>query len=118
VKSPSAERLSRTDRAAASDGRSDLTGRVLDAVGQIPIGRVLSYSDVAEYIGLGSGRTVGRVLATGIADTAWHRVVRQDGTCAEPVREEQLARLRAEGVPVIGQRIDMARARWDGRHAD
>jgi alkylated DNA nucleotide flippase Atl1 len=42
----------------------------------------------------------------------WHRVVRADGTVAEPVRVEQLALLAAEGVPVRGGRIDLAAVLW------
>jgi alkylated DNA nucleotide flippase Atl1 len=87
---------------------------VLDAVDRIPPGRVLAYSDVAELVGAGSGRSVGTVLARHGAEVPWHRVVRTDGSCATHKQDEQLARLRAEGAPTNGRRIDMARARWDG----
>src|SRR3954453_2079022 len=88
--------------------------RVLDAVDAIPAGSVMSYSDVAEYVGAGSGRAVGTVMATYGSEVPWHRVVRADGTCAPGVRDEQVARLRADGVPMNGYRVDMTRARWDG----
>jgi alkylated DNA nucleotide flippase Atl1 len=42
----------------------------------------------------------------------WHRVVRADGTAAEPVRARQLALLAEEGIPVRGQRVDLAAVRW------
>ena len=88
---------------------------VLDAVDRIPRGWVMSYSDVAEYVGAGSGRAVGRVMATYGGEVAWHRVVRNDGSCATHKADHQLELLRAEGVPLRGGRVDMARARWDGR---
>jgi alkylated DNA nucleotide flippase Atl1 len=91
--------------------------RVLDAVDAIPLGKVMSYSDVAEFVSAGSGRAVGTVMATYGNEVPWHRVVRSDGSCAPGVRDEQIASLRADGVPMNGYRVDMTRARWDGRHA-
>jgi O-6-methylguanine DNA methyltransferase len=87
---------------------------VLDAVDRIPPGRVMSYSDVAEFIGAGSGRAVGTVMARHGAEVPWHRVVRSDGSCAAHHVERQVALLRAEDVAFRGGRVDMARARWDG----
>ena len=89
--------------------------RVLDAVDRIPRGTVMSYGDVAEYVGSGSARAVGMVMARYGAEVPWHRVLRSDGTCAPGVAERQLAKLRREKVPMRGERVDMARARWDGR---
>ena len=87
---------------------------VLDAVDRIPRGRVMSYGDVAEYVGAGSARAVGTVMARHGGEVPWHRVLRSDGTCATHKSDRQLARLRAERVPMRGDRVDMARARWDG----
>jgi alkylated DNA nucleotide flippase Atl1 len=87
---------------------------VLDAVDQIPVGKVMAYSDVAEFISAGSGRAVGTVMARYGGEVPWHRVVRSDGSCAPGVRDRQVALLRAEGVPMDGTRVDMARARWTG----
>ena len=90
--------------------------RIFACVESIPAGKVMSYGDVAEYIGTRAARNVGRVLATESYDgLPWHRVLRSDGTCAEHIRAEQLPLLRAEGVPVIGERVDMRQARWHGR---
>jgi alkylated DNA nucleotide flippase Atl1 len=89
--------------------------RVLDAVDRIPRGRVMSYGDVAEFVGRGSARAVGMVMARYGAQVPWYRVLRADGTCAPGVAERQLAALRREKVPLRGHRIDMPRARWDGR---
>lgn len=54
-------------------------------------------------------RLVGWVLATIDADLPWYRVVRSDGSVAMGAR--QLDLLRAEGVPVRGDRVDLAAAR-------
>lgn len=77
----------------------------------------MTYGDVAEYVGTRAARNVGRILATHDDDRPlpWHRVVRADGSCAEHIRADQLQRLRAEGVPVTGDRVDLRRCRWDGR---
>jgi alkylated DNA nucleotide flippase Atl1 len=87
---------------------------VLDVVDRIPLGRVLAYSDVAELVGKGTGRSVGTVMSRYGGEVPWHRVVHADGSCAPGHEDEQLARLREEGVPMDGRRIDMRRARWDG----
>src|SRR3954452_5281730 len=89
--------------------------RVLDVVDQIPRGRVMSYSDVAEYVGSGAARAVGRVMAAYGAEVPWHRVLRNDGPCATHKPDHQLELLRRERVPMRGSRVDMSRARWDGR---
>ena len=91
------------------------TVAVLDAVDKIPPGRVLSYSDVAEMVGKGSGRAVGTIMARYGAEVPWHRVLRSDGSCATHKSDHQLALLRAEDVPIRNGRVDMSRARWDGR---
>jgi O-6-methylguanine DNA methyltransferase len=88
---------------------------VLDTVDRIPAGRVMSYGDVAEMVGAGSGRAVGTVMARYGAEVPWHRVLRSDGSCATHKADHQLELLREEDVPIRHGRVDMARARWDGR---
>jgi alkylated DNA nucleotide flippase Atl1 len=88
---------------------------VIDLVDRIPAGKVLAYGDVAELVGGGGPRQVGRVMATFGGATAWWRVIRATGEPARGLGAEQLARLREEGAPVVGRRVDMRRARWDGR---
>jgi methylated-DNA-protein-cysteine methyltransferase-like protein len=103
------------DEVAPVDGLN-LAERVFACVERIPVGRVMSYGDVAEFIGTRAARNVGRILATASYDgLPWHRVLRSDGSCAEHIRAEQLRLLRAEGVPLRGDRVEMGRARWDGR---
>jgi alkylated DNA nucleotide flippase Atl1 len=75
----------------------------------------MSYGDVAEYVGTRSARAVGRVLALSDADVPWQRVVMADGRCAPHKVCEQRALLEREGVRFVGDRVDMAAHRWDGR---
>jgi alkylated DNA nucleotide flippase Atl1 len=89
--------------------------RVLDVVERIPPGQVMSYGDIAEFLGSRAPRAVGQVMYRHGGGVPWHRVVRADGTPAPALRSRQLALLRAEGVPLRGDRVDMSRARWDGR---
>lgn len=51
---------------------------VLRAVEQIPPGRVASYGDIAELVGIGP-RHVGNVLRHYGSDVPWWRVVSRDG---------------------------------------
>lgn len=79
--------------------------RILDRVRAIPPGFVRTYGDIDPK----APRLVGRVLATTTERVPWHRVVRSDGSVA--MGEKQLTRLRREGVPVRGGRVDLRRAR-------
>jgi methylated-DNA-protein-cysteine methyltransferase related protein len=88
---------------------------VLAAVAEIPPGKVMTYGDVAEYAGIRSARTVGRVLAADGDTVPWHRVLRADGSLAEHLYTEQRQRLLAEGVRFRGDRVELSAFRWDGR---
>ena len=89
----------------------DVDEAVFDVVDQIPAGRVSTYGAIGRLIGVGP-RRVARALSSGWGAVPWHRVVRADGTVAEPVRVEQLARLAAEGVPMRGGRVDLSAVGW------
>src|SRR5579864_5029286 len=78
---------------------------IVERIRAIPEGFVRTYGDIEPR----APRLVGRVLATIHEDLPWHRVVRADGSVAKGAR--QLARLRREGVPLRGDRVDMPRAR-------
>ena len=83
----------------------DRAARIVAQIRAIPEGFVRTYGDIDPR----APRAVGRVLATSTEDLPWHRVVRSDGTA--PKGRRQLDLLRAEGVPLRGGRIDLARAR-------
>jgi alkylated DNA nucleotide flippase Atl1 len=88
---------------------------VLDAVARIPRGRVMSYGDVAEFVGAGGARAVGTVLARWGSGVPWHRVVTSDGRPNPSSPERAASLLRSEGVAFRRQRVDMTAARWNGR---
>ena len=90
----------------------DYVEQVLTAVESIPPGRACAYSDLAELVGRGGPRQVGNVMARYGDAVPWWRVVRADGRPARGLEEEALARLRAEGTPLRGDRVDLDRARF------
>ena len=53
-----------------------------------------------------------RALSSGGAAVPWQRVVRDDGTAAEPVQVRQLELLAADGVPVRDGRVDLRAVGW------
>jgi alkylated DNA nucleotide flippase Atl1 len=87
---------------------------VLDVVEAIPRGRVMAYGDIAEFLGEGGPRQVGRVMSTWGGAVPWHRVVHADGTPAPDHDGEAVRRLRNDRTPMRGERVDMRLARWDG----
>jgi methylated-DNA-protein-cysteine methyltransferase-like protein len=89
---------------------------VLDVVAKIPAGKVMTYGDIAEYVGRGSGRTVGAVMSRHGHEVPWHRVVLANGRPNPAGPVEALARLVADGTPLLadGERVDLTRARWGG----
>ena len=104
-----------------ADGSSppvdDFASQVLDVVDSIPPGRVMSYGDIAEYLGAGPGpRQVGRVLAVYGGAVPWWRVIHSDGTPAPGHDSRALEHYLAEGTPLRSARppvrVDMRRARW------
>ncbi|MET7799104.1 MGMT family protein [Streptomyces decoyicus] len=122
--------------------------RVLAVAELIPAGRVMTYGDVAEWLegegegegepegrpakdgggrGVGGPRQVGRVMALYGGAVPWWRVVRADGQLLPGNELRALAHYRDEGTPLRTAsraaedhipRLDMRRARWDGRPAD
>ena len=99
----------------------EFAAKVLDVVEAIPPGRVMSYGDIAEYLGEGGPRQVGRVMALWGGGVAWWRVIHNDGSLLDGHERAALARYREEGTPMrrgahgAPGRVDMRRARWDGR---
>jgi alkylated DNA nucleotide flippase Atl1 len=90
---------------------ADVDEAVYDAVEAIPPGRVSTYGAIGRLVGIGP-RRVARALAQGGGAVPWFRVVRADGTAAEPVRARQLELLTGEGVPVRNGRVDLRAVGW------
>jgi len=99
-----------------SGRRGTVTGATFDeevarVVRAIPVGEVLSYGDVAKRAGAPlAARAVARSLGRS-GGLPWWRVIRSDGTLAEAVAGEQARLLRAEGVRVVGRRVERAESR-------
>lgn len=90
-------------------GRLSNDARMATVVAAIPFGQVRSYAQVAALAGLpGHARQVAHALV-GQAGLPWHRVVRADGRIAfvpdSAQAQEQIQRLRAEGVEVVDGRV-------------
>lgn len=98
---------------------SQFAEAVLDLVEQIPVGKVLTYGDVAELVERGGARAVGAVMSRFGSDVPWWRVLRAGGYFPQCHEGEALAHYREEGTPLVrgavdGRRVDLAKARWDG----
>ncbi|MFJ9636426.1 MGMT family protein [Streptomyces sp. NPDC101178] len=105
----------------------DYAERVLDVADLIPPGRVMTYGDVAEWLGDGGPRQVGRAMALYGSAVPWWRVVRADGALLPGHELRAVEHYRAEGTPLREAsrqadghlpRLDMRRARWDGSGGD
>ncbi|WP_181297121.1 MGMT family protein [Pseudomonas sp. Q2-TVG4-2] len=86
---------------------------------QIPAGKVVSYGEVAAMAGLGrAARWVGRLMSQLPDGTSlpWHRVIAAGGRLSLPAGSaaghEQRMRLRAEGVTIVNDRVDIRRHGW------
>jgi alkylated DNA nucleotide flippase Atl1 len=77
----------------------------------------MSYGDVAEFVGEGGPRQVGRIMAVWGGGVPWWRVVHADGSLLAGHEQAALARYIAENTPLRKPaggglpRIDMRRAR-------
>ena len=89
--------------------KADFYKKVGVVVGMIPAGKVATYGQIAELIGLpGYSRHVGHALATGLKDEKGspvpaHRVINSQGILSGAATTQQ-DRLEAEGVVFKGWR--------------
>jgi alkylated DNA nucleotide flippase Atl1 len=106
---------------SAGDEIGDFASRVLEVAESIPLGRVMSYGDVAEFIGEGGPRQVGRVMALWGGGVPWWRVVHADGSLLSGHESEALRHYRRERTPLRTGAdgkpgwLDMEKARWPGQ---
>ena len=92
--------------------------RVYEIVRRIPPGRVMTYGQLAGFLGEGyTPRTVGFVMHNADDSVPWHRVINSQGACSTgrvllpPDKQQKL--LEAEGVEFNAKgRCDLARYRW------
>jgi len=99
---------------------------VLEVVGDIPPGHVMTYGQVAAVLGSRGARVVGQVMARYGSDVPWWRVIRasgqppacHEGTALQHYLDEQtpLKGMTAERASledaVSTYRVDLAIARW------
>ena len=86
---------------------------VLVVVEQIPRGRVTSYGAIADAVGFGGPRRVGRVMSQFGGPVPWWRVVRADGSLPPSHGDEARAHYLDEGTPLRSSgRVHIAAAFW------
>jgi methylated-DNA-protein-cysteine methyltransferase related protein len=95
--------LMQSPRVAGED-RESRRERIVERVQAIPEGFVRTYGDIDPA----APRLVGLVLSR-THGIPWHRVVRADGSLPKGTAQRRL--LLREGVPMRGQRVDLAEAR-------
>jgi O-6-methylguanine DNA methyltransferase len=93
--------------------------KVLTVVSRIPVGRVITYGDVAKLAGKPrAARAVGNIMRQGDRPgVPYHRVIGAGGTLGG-YSSLQLKRslLAAEGLTVTPRRVvGFAKVRWNGR---
>ena len=106
------------DPSGLSDAEARRTALYL-SLAQVPEGKVVSYGQLAELAGLGrAARWVGRTLSQLPQGSTlpWHRVLGAGGRLSLPAGtasgDEQRARLRAEGLTILNNRVDIRRHGW------
>jgi alkylated DNA nucleotide flippase Atl1 len=88
---------------------------VLGLVEQVPPGRATTYGSLADAVGVGGPRLVGRVMSQYGASVPWWRVVRADGSTQHFLVAKAARHWRAEGTPLRERpdgtvRVDLSRA--------
>ena len=87
---------------------TDFAERVLGIAENIPPGRVMSYGDIAEYLGEAGPRQVGRVMSQWGGGVAWWRVIHADGSFLAGHEREALARYLEDARPSLARGAEIA----------
>jgi methylated-DNA-protein-cysteine methyltransferase-like protein len=94
--------------------------RIYKTVNTIPLGKVSSYGQIADYAGLpGRARLVGKSLGFVPENmhVNWHRVLRSNGQIAFAKGSEQAmlqtGLLQQEGIAVFNNRVKMKDFNWE-----
>lgn len=88
---------------------SDLVEQILGAVELVPIGRVVTYGDVAELVGTGP-RVVGRVMAASGGSVPWWRVVSASGQLPDHLMPVASQHWDEENIPTTRSGACVVRA--------
>ena len=92
--------------------------RVYEIVQQIPVGKVMTYGQIAEILGEGyTARTVGYVMhAASTQNVPWQRVINSQGSCSTSKmtvpHNLQQNLLEQEGVIFKNEKCDLAVYKW------
>jgi methylated-DNA-protein-cysteine methyltransferase-like protein len=91
---------------------SDFEAAVLQVLGSLQPGDVVTYGEVAAEAGFpGAARAVGSILRTSDADIPWWRVVGSGGQLRSPHPTRQRRLLETEGVALRNGKVLIARNR-------
>jgi methylated-DNA-protein-cysteine methyltransferase-like protein len=109
-------------RSLGRDTRLSEYDRIYAIVRRIPRGKVATYGQIAQLVGLGrAARRVGYALSAlrGQSPLPWHRVINASGGSSLPPLEggiTQRLKLEQEGVTFdAGGRVDLEKYRWRPR---
>lgn len=102
----------RPDPSGRDDAGLDYDEAVFAVVAMIPDGKVLSYGDIAELLGSGGPRQVGKAMGRGGADVTWWRVIRSNGTLPAALQPVAAVQWELESTPRTGSGVRMRQARW------
>ncbi|EIK98061.1 methylated-DNA-(protein)-cysteine S-methyltransferase [Pseudomonas sp. M47T1] len=101
------------------DAAAERRTALYTVLSQVPEGKVVTYGQLADMAGLvRTARWVGRTLSQlpEGSQLPWHRVIGAGGRISLAAGtvggEEQRARLRAEGVNFMNNRVDIRRHGW------
>jgi len=92
--------------------------KVYEIVRQIPIGKIMTYGQIADILGEGyTARTVGYVMhAASTQNVPWQRVINSQGGCSTAKmttpHDLQQRLLEQEGVIFKGEKCDLKVYRW------
>jgi alkylated DNA nucleotide flippase Atl1 len=93
----------------------DSTDAVRALLEEVPTGKVVTYGDLADAVGLGP-RQVGQILARSGHDLAWWRVVDAGGHPPKDAEETAAQHYKHEGISFhrAGNRVivDLSNCRW------
>lgn len=104
--------------------RIEYVEAVLAVVELVPSGTAVAYGDVAELLGSGGPRQIGRVMSHYGSDVPWWRILKSNGQAPEGHEARALRHYLAEGTPLLGDhegylstgegrwRVDLTAARW------
>lgn len=97
---------------AAAGTHLEYDEAVFALVSMIPSGKVLSYGDIAELLGSGGPRQVGKVMGSGGSEVCWWRVIRSNGTLPQPLQQRAETQWQKEATPGTPSGVRMKQARW------